>query len=403
MAKFNDQTLVALISDFQSQFTTAADAYSLFSELLNHFLRLTGSEFGFIAEVLQQDAGEPYLKTRAITDISWNDEIREIYERSVKEGLEFSNLDTLYGQVLNTGQAVVSNVLSDPRRGGLPPGHPPVSAFVGLPFFSGEHLVGMVALANRPDGYEEDLGEQLRPLLDTCAILIEAGKGRLLLNSQRQLFEAQRLAHLGNWELDLVSGELHWSDEVYRIFGLQPGEFAASYEAFLEAVHPDDRDLVDKAYTESVANKTSYNIVHRLLLRDGTLKYVNERCQTFYDEDGRPQRSIGTIQDITDRKEAENALHHEITQRNRIERALQEVAAAVSSSTGTEFFRMLVRQLTQVLDADIALIGEICSESHERVETVAACVNGEIVANFSYSLSATPCRRVAEQGVCFYP
>ncbi len=403
MAKFNDQTLIALISDFQSQFTTAADAHSLFSGILDHFLRLTGSEFGFIAEVLQRDTGESYLQTRAITDISWNEESRKIFDRSVNQGLEFSNLDTLYGRVVSSAQAVFSNVLADPRRSGLPPGHPPLNAFAGLPFFCGERLVGMVALANRPGGYEEDLGEQLRPLLDTCAILIEAGKGRLLLNSQRQLFEAQRLAHLGNWELDLVSGELHWSDEVYRIFGYQPGEFAASYEAFLEAVHPEDRERVNKAYTESVANRTSYDIEHRLLLRDGTLKYVNERCQTFYDDDGRPLRSIGTIQDITERKEVENALHHEITQRNRIERALQEVAAAVSSSTGTEFFRMLVRQLTRVLDADIALIGEVCGEAFERVETVAACVDGEIVENFSYSLSATPCRKVAEQGVCFYP
>jgi PAS domain S-box-containing protein len=129
-----------------------------------------------------------------------------------------------------------------------------------------------------------------------------------LRQSRARLAEAQHIAHIGSWDLDLVSNTLTWSDEVYHIFGLRPQQFEATYEAFLDNIHPDDREMVNKAYTESVKTKTPYNIVHRLLLKDGRVKYVNERCETFYDDKGKPIRSIGTVQDVTERRQAENAL-----------------------------------------------------------------------------------------------
>ncbi len=129
-----------------------------------------------------------------------------------------------------------------------------------------------------------------------------------LQQSEARLVEAQSISKLGSWELDLINNKVVWSDEVYRIFGLKHDEFGASYEAFLEVVHPDDRDLVNSAYTESVKNKTPYDLVHRLLLKDGTLKYVNAKCQTYYDADETPLRSIGTTQDITERKQIEDEL-----------------------------------------------------------------------------------------------
>lgn len=129
-----------------------------------------------------------------------------------------------------------------------------------------------------------------------------------LRESEAKLKEAQRIAHLGHWELKLANNTLYWSDEVYRIFGLEPQEFIASYEAFLEHVHPEDRELVNTAYNESLNNKTGYDIVHRIALRNGAIKYVNERCVTEYDAKGTPLRSLGTVLDITERKQAEDAL-----------------------------------------------------------------------------------------------
>jgi len=129
-----------------------------------------------------------------------------------------------------------------------------------------------------------------------------------LRDSEAMLARAQEIAHLGSWSLDLVRNELRWSDEIYRIFEIDPQQFGASYEAFLAAIHPDDREAVHRAYTESVRNRLPYDIVHRLRMPDGRVKYVHERCETFYDEHGQPLRSVGTVQDVSDRVHAEQAL-----------------------------------------------------------------------------------------------
>jgi PAS domain S-box-containing protein len=129
---------------------------------------------------------------------------------------------------------------------------------------------------------------------------------KAIKKTESRLKEAEQIAKIGHWELDLISDTLYWSDEIYRIFEIDPDEFEATYQSFLKIVHPDDRRLVDKAFTDSLKHKTGYDIVHRLLLKDGSIKYVHEKCQTTYDDHENPLRSIGTVQDITKRKLAEH-------------------------------------------------------------------------------------------------
>jgi PAS domain S-box-containing protein len=128
-----------------------------------------------------------------------------------------------------------------------------------------------------------------------------------LRESEEGLKRAQEIAHLGSWELDLLNNSLIWSDEVYRIFGLQPQEFAATYEAFLEVVHPDDREAVNEAYSGSLREgKDTYEIEHRIVRKaTGEIRYVHERCLHLRDETGRIIRSSGMVHDITERKQAE--------------------------------------------------------------------------------------------------
>ena len=128
-----------------------------------------------------------------------------------------------------------------------------------------------------------------------------------LKKTAERLNEAQRIAHIGNWELDLTNNVLIWSDEIYRIFEIEPAKFAATYEAFLATVHPDDREAVQLAYSSSVETRKPYAIEHRLLFPDGRIKYVYERCETCY-EDDKPILSIGTVQDVTERKRLEEQL-----------------------------------------------------------------------------------------------
>jgi PAS domain S-box-containing protein len=129
-----------------------------------------------------------------------------------------------------------------------------------------------------------------------------------LAESERMLRLAQEIAHLGYWTLNLETSDLAWSDEIYRIFEVDPRRFEATYEAFLQTIHPEDREMVNEAYTRSVEERTSYAIVHRLLMADGRVKWVQEQGQTEYAEDGRPARSVGTVHDITAIKETEALL-----------------------------------------------------------------------------------------------
>jgi PAS domain S-box-containing protein len=131
-----------------------------------------------------------------------------------------------------------------------------------------------------------------------------------LRESEQRLARSQEIAHLGSWELDLVKNKLTWSDEIYRIFGIQPQEFGATYEAFLERIHPDDRTAVDEAYRGSVREgKDSYDIEHRIVRKGtGDVRWVSERCQHVRDATGKIVCSIGMIHDITERKKAEEEL-----------------------------------------------------------------------------------------------
>ncbi len=122
------------------------------------------------------------------------------------------------------------------------------------------------------------------------------------------LEQAQALANIGHWELDLTTNHLYWSDEVYRIFGLKPQQFGATYEAFLNYIHPDDIDLVNNSYMSSLEAKIGYHVKHRIIRESGEIGFVEERCEHEFDEDGNPIRSIGTVHDITKQKIAQNEL-----------------------------------------------------------------------------------------------
>jgi len=124
-----------------------------------------------------------------------------------------------------------------------------------------------------------------------------------LKDENKKLKTAQKLSHVGNWEFDLVNNELYWSDEVYRIFRLDEKIHSPSYESFLNLIHPDDVEMVNNAYQSSLKSQKKYEVTHRLRFEDGSIKYVKESCDNYYDKDGKAIKSLGTIQDITKEKE----------------------------------------------------------------------------------------------------
>lgn len=147
----------------------------------------------------------------------------------------------------------------------------------------------------------------------------------VLLTSQQHLEEAQQLGHIGSWELDYETNKLLWSKEIYNIFGVDEAKFSVTYQAFMDTVHPDDREKVNTAYAESVKNKTFYVVDHRLRMPDGTIKYVHERGKTVYDDEGHPINSTGTVQDIT-----ENILMEESLRRSEKMDALGKLTGGIA-------------------------------------------------------------------------
>jgi len=152
---------------------------------------------------------------------------------------------------------------------------------------------------------QERTGELVKANKALLAEIAERKKAVAALHRSRaSLAEAQRIARLGNWDWNIKTKELHWSDEIYRIFGLTPKQFGATYNAFLNSVHSEDRGYVDLAVNEALAGKP-YSIEHRIVLPDGKVRFVHEQGEVTFDEGGEPVRMLGTVQDITEKKEKE--------------------------------------------------------------------------------------------------
>jgi GAF domain-containing protein len=171
--------LLDLLREALQNFVGDQDLSTTSGLLLDGMLLLTNSAFGFIGEVLHSPEGAPYLKSHAISDIAWDEGSRRMHEQARNNGMEFRQLNSLFGAVLSTGEVVIANdPAHDPRRGGLPAGHPRLDAFLGVPIHHGNKLVGMVGLANRPGGYDASTVDFLQTFTATYAAILDAAKMR---------------------------------------------------------------------------------------------------------------------------------------------------------------------------------------------------------------------------------
>jgi two-component system cell cycle sensor histidine kinase/response regulator CckA len=208
-----------------------------------------------------------------------------------------------------------------------------------------------------------------------------------LRKSEARLSEAQGIAHFGNWEWNIDTNQIWWSDEIYRIFGLAPNEFGATYEAFIKSVHPDDRGFVKKSVEQALLEKGPYSIDHRIVRPDGVELFVHENGEVKFDESGNPVSMVGTVQDITERVRSENMLRN--------------IANKVSVKTGHEYFQSLAEFIAKEMNMEYALVGRYNRDSN-KVNTIAVYAHGRITDNMIYDLHETPCDNVVGKQPCVY-
>ena len=192
-----------------------------------------------------------------------------------------------------------------------------------------------------------------------------------LVESEKSLANAQRIAHLGNWEWDIVNNRLRWSDEIYRIFGLIPQSFDTTYEAFLASVHPDDRELVKESVSKALHEKQPYSIDHRVALPDGTERVVHEQAEVIFDNTGKAIQMNGTVQDITERKRVEEEIN-----------LFQTITVAIAEAD--DFYTALNMVLRKVCESTGWIYGEawLPSSDGKCLKIAQAWYNHENLAEF---------------------
>ena len=337
--------LLSALTQAQSEFIRDAEPRALFDNLLQQLLQLTESEYGFIGEVLFTDKGEPYLKTYAITNISWNEQTSKFYEENAPQGMEFYNLKTLFGTVMTSRESVIANEPKvDPRRGGLPEGHPALNCFLGVPFLHGTQIVGMFGIANRAGGYDEQLIEFLRPLIATCTSVIMGFRSEkeLITAEKEQRLLRQRESAIFETVLDAVISidsegtVLTFNPAAEKIFGYQK-EFAIGRTMSELIIPPKLRErhaLGMERYLDKRVPKVLGQIIELPAIRsDGSNFPVEVSIVEIPESD--PPVFTGFLRDITERKQAEEALQKAKEAAETADRAKSEFLAKMSHEIRT--------------------------------------------------------------------
>ena len=349
--------LLQAVSRAQSQFINNALSTALFEETLASVLKLTDSEFGFVAEVLYTPEGHPHLRTHAITDIGWDEESRALYERYAPT-MEFYNLKTLYGAGLTTGKTVnAEHPATDARSGGLPPGHPPLNSFLGIPIYHGGELVGMIGLANRPGGYDKALEEYLQPLVITCGLLIEAYRN--LRRRKRAEAETIRMATalqsideaIMITDLEGVIQDVNPAFE--RLTGYSRAEALGQTPRLLKSGVYDDAHYYETMW-KAILTKGSWEGEFVNRRRDGTMFHVEQTISAVRDETGQIVAFVAAQRDVTERKRAEEALRlGEARYRDQLEQtqtALAETRALYETSKILSTLQSMPEMLQRAVD-----------------------------------------------------
>src|SRR5215210_5961708 len=307
--------------------------------------------------------------SKAISANIWHLEDPERFEGFVKvtEDANFVPGVGLPGRVLASGEPVWIRDVSEDSN--FPRAEQAkdigIRAGFALPVLAGSEIAAVLEF------FSTELVEPDNQLLEALAqVGVQLGRvvernraEEALRQSEASLAEAQRIARIGNLKWDLATDEISWSDEVYRIYNYEPKEFVPTLDKVMEITHPDDRQLLREAIDGILHESKPYDFDHRIVMPDGETRVIHRQAEIVFDDDGKPMRVVGTVQDITERE--------------RVERELQEAreAAEAANRAKSDFLANMSHEIRTPMNGvigmtEILLNTELSDEQLEYAETV---------------------------------
>jgi PAS domain S-box-containing protein len=360
-----DLAIKEAVRRVQSLYIGEQDPAQLFDKIQRTFLELTGSHYGFIAEVLNDAAGQPYLKCFVVADQEGHGPECGYFQQQGLVDRQFRQLNSLPGQVITERSRLLVNDVATPPLAACPQ----LNRFMGLPLRCGEILVGMVGLANAAEPYGDALADRLSPLLDACAGIIDSlRKDKRRRDVEAALRRSEERFHLavqgssdGIWDWNLLTGEAYYSPRFKQSLQFAPHEFDDTIEAFRARLHPLDAQRVWKAVEAHLSDRSVYDVEYRLRTKDDSYRWFRARGQAVWDATGRPTRMAGAMTDITGNKLAAEQLRDSFIEVTEARVKLEEQTT-----------------LLELRNAELA-------EARQRAE-MAAKVKSEFLANMSHEI-----------------
>lgn len=235
----------------------------------------------------------------------------------------------------------------------------PSASLLFAPVCFGKEVCGLISVQSyTPQRYQETDLMLLKSIADTIAPALRRVQiENVLRESEANLKEAQRIGHIGSWQWDITTNETLWSEETYRIFGLQYSDLKEQREKSLDLIHPEDRHRVDQALADAVNGVKEYNLDYRIILPDGTIKAIHAHAEVLRDSHGKANSLHGTVQDITDRKRAEENLQVSQEQLRALASHLQSIREEERTRISREIHDELGQSLT-ALKMDTSWLGK---------------------------------------------
>jgi PAS domain S-box-containing protein len=283
------------------EFSASHSLEALLQKTLDEVGALTNSPIGFYHFV------ESDQKT--LTLQAWSTQTVKEFCKAEGKGLHYSiDQAGVWVDCVHERRPVIHNDYSTlPHRKGMPAGHAPVIRELVAPIMRSGRIVAILGIGNKPEDYTEKDAEVVSFLGDVTWTIVERKLAQQALSdSEERLTLSLAAAKMGVWEWDVRTNTVFWSPECYNIFGVK--SFGGKLESFRDLVHPEDRDRIWLRTKQAMEERTVFEVEFRIIQPGGNVRWLTDLGQFEYDADGQPLRLVGNTKDITERKQAEEAL-----------------------------------------------------------------------------------------------